>query len=310
MTSVSILLNLYLPDNKILRQILDKLEEQRVNDKIEIIVVDKKTDSETSKLINSFKRNTKKYKIKIKKVDEKLGFAASLNEGFKESKSDIVVILQQDSIPTSDLWLTNLIEPFKDEKVVATVSRVHYPDELWNRLGVFAKAIMLKEKGTITPALDEKACGYKRDVFMKVGMFNYKEFKIGGEDADMYMKLKFEGKIVYPDATIIHYHPTNLQNRLTKIKVWANGEGALIRKYGTKEPKWYIGILKAIPLLGVMGFLVSYPWKKGIALYPYYMIMSPVLHFLYVKGFWKGFIAGKQNIEDFPVYKTKLKILF
>lgn len=303
MTSISIVFNLYMPDNNILKKILDRLEEQKIDRKIEIIVVDKKTDSETKDLIKEFIKKTKKFNVKIKKVDEKLGFAASLNEGFKASKSDIVVILQQDSIPTSDLWLTNLIEPFKDKNVVATVSRVHYPDELWDRLGVFAKSIMLKEKGTITPALDEKACGYRRVIFTKVGMFNYKDFKIGGEDADMYMKLTAEGKIIYPDAEIIHYHPTNLKNRLTKIKVWANGEGALIRKYGIKEPKWYIGIFKAIPLVGIFGFLASYPWKKGINFYPYYMIMTPVLHFLYIKGFWKGYIQGVQSITDFPVYK-------
>jgi len=59
---------------------------------------------------------------------------------------------------------------------------------------------------------------------------------------------------------------------------------------------WYIGVLKAIPIFGMFVFFFTYPFKKGISLYPFYLLCVPLIHLLHVFGFWKGFLKGKETI--------------
>ena len=222
-----------------------------------------------------------------------------MNEGLKLVDSEIVIVLQQDCIPENNLWLNNLTAPFEDKNVVATISKVRFPNVLWKRLNFFAKTIMLREQGTITPLLDEKACAYRIKALKKIGFFNEKDFHTAGEDFDMYIKLKKLGKLEYPNATIIHYHPTDFRSRLAKIEQYANGFGTLVKIHRTRMPHWYVGFLKATPLIGIVAFLLSYPLKKGFNFYLSYLILMPLMHFLYFKGFWKGYLAGKQSIDVF-----------
>lgn len=300
---VSIVFNLYQPKLFLLERILNALQRQKTKFKIELIVVNKKIDSASLKYINSFKKKSRKMIIRLIKVDENLSFASSMNAGIKEVKDEVAVVLQQDCIPSDEKWLENLIEPFENNEVVATVSKVHFPKELWKPLNNFAKAIMLQEKGTITPLLDEKGCAYRLSTLKKVGFFNEKDFRTAGEDFDLYIKLKKEGAINYPSSMIIHYHPTDFGTRLNKVIQYANGFGTLVRMQGKNMPRWYIGMFKALPVLGILPFLISYPFNKGISLYFYYLAIIPFMHVNYVKGFWKGFFAGTQSVDVFKKKK-------
>lgn len=299
MKGISIVLNLYQPDKTVLKKILSSFGKQQISEPLELVIVNKKTDDEEIEIINKFSKENRKIKTNVLKVDSSLNFASSMNVGLNKSKYDKLVVIQQDCIPSSDVWLKNLTEPLDEKEIVATTSKVIYPDELWDSMSIFTKSIMLNEKGTITPGLDEKACGYKKDVFKKLGFFNEKEFKTAGEDYDLLIKLKKEGKITYPNAAIYHYHPMNFKNRVKKIKQYANGFGALFRKNGTELPKWYAGIIKSVPILGILGFILAFPYKKGISLFPLYLLLTPLLHWNYVQGFWKGFFTGKQEIDAF-----------
>ncbi len=299
MKKVSIVFNLYQPKLFLLEKILKSLENQKNEFKIEIEVVNKKIDEECLRLINSFKKRSRKMRINVFEVNENLSFASSMNAGIKKAKNDIVIVLQQDCIPLGENWLQNLVKPFEDKEIVATVSKVQFPDELWEKLDNFGKAIMLQEKGTIRPLLDEKGCAYRLTNLSNVGFFNDKDFRTAGEDFDLYIKLKKEGKIGYPDAAIIHYHPTDFKTRLEKVIQYANGFGTLVRIHGRKMPRWHVGIFKALPVLGIIPFLISYPFKKGVSLYPYYTAVIPFMHINYVKGFWKGFFAGSQSVDVF-----------
>ena len=299
MKGISIVFNLYQPDKKVLEKILESFQNQKIDSLIELVVVDKKTDDAENEMIKQFVKNAKKIKTEIIKVDSGLSFASSMNIGLKHAKYDKVVVIQQDCIPSSDEWLKNLINPLKNKNVVATTSKVIYPDELWDSMSIFTKSIMLNEKGTITPELDEKACGYNKEVFQKLGFFNENEFKTAGEDYDTYIKLKKFGIIAYPDASVYHYHPIDFKNRMKKIKQYSNGFGALFRKIGTSLPRWYSGVIKSIPFLGIIGFILAFPYRKGMSLFPIYLLLTPLLHFNYIQGFWSGFLKGKQDIDVF-----------
>lgn len=299
MKGVSIIFNLYQPDKKVLEEILKSFEKQKVDFQVELIIVDKKTDDVEKEMINKFAKKYKNIKTNIIKVNENLSFAGSMNAGLRKSYYDILVIIQQDCIPIGFTWLSNLVEPLKNKGVVATASKVTYPDKLWNSLSFFAKSIMLHEKGTITPELDEKACGYKKEAIESVGLFNETDFRTAGEDYDMYVKLKEIGKIGYPNAEVYHYHPANLSSRIKKTRQWANGFGTLFNKYGTRMPGWYKGFLKATPIIGIFFFLISFPFSKGLRFFPAYILLTPTLHIYYGLGFWSGFLRGRQEVDVF-----------
>jgi cellulose synthase/poly-beta-1,6-N-acetylglucosamine synthase-like glycosyltransferase len=268
--SVSIVIPIYKPDKKTLEEIFNALKKQKFDGKVEVI-----------------------------KVDKKRGLAESLNWGIKKSKYPIIVSLHQDCIPSDENWLRKLVEPFKDKEVILTVSKVKMPEELWNNFSLFTKALMIKEKGVISPSFDEKGCGYRKEVLIKVGLFNEKNFLTGGEDADMDIKLAGKGKIIYPECTVIHKHPTTFKTRMNKIKLTANSFGTLIRMYGLKTQGSILALIYSIPFLGALLLLLSFPFKKNILLYPFYILSVPLIHYKQITGFWEGFIKNKQTIRSY-----------
>lgn len=264
---------------------------------VSILVIAPKSNETTKKSLEILNKQKYSGKKEIIVVSEPLGLAENMNFGIRKAKYEVIVTLHHDCIPSSLSWLENLVAPLKKKEFVATCSKVKLPDEIWNNLGIFTKAMMLKERRIITPLLDEKGCAYKREALEKIGLFEGKKFKIAGEDFNTYIKLKKIGKIGYPDATVLHYHPSTLKDRVRKEGyVWGMGDGANIRINGLKMPGWQSRIMKAIPFLGLVVFAARFPFGNGLRYYPFYLVVIPAIHLLYSVGFWKGLIRGKQTI--------------
>jgi GT2 family glycosyltransferase len=267
---VSIIMPVHSPDERIMKKIDMALKGQKFNGKLEII-----------------------------KVERGLGLADSLNWGISNSKYEIVVSLHQDSIPSSENWLQELVEPIKDNNVVASVSRVELPEEFWRGFEFFGKLMSAKEVGEIIPLLDEKGCAYKKKILKGIGLFNGRDFRTSGEDFDMYIKLKKIGKIVYPkNAKVFHFHEHTFKKRIKKEIQLSEGFGALVRIYGSdKIPSGRIGFIKSIPLLGWPIFLFKFPYKKvGIIGSGVWIFLSLEINLMYSIGFWKGFIQRRQRL--------------
>jgi GT2 family glycosyltransferase len=252
-----------------------------------------------SKLVKAVKSQKYKGNVELIIVDEKKGFSTQMNIGIKKSKYNIVVMLPQDCVPADKYWLKNLIKPFENKEVIASVSKVEYPKEYWNSFNYLTKGIMIKEKGIITSTLDGKGGAYRKEILESIGLFDEDTFLFAGEDYDTYVKIKDKGTIAYPkESKIIHYHPTNFLQRLRKSRQYANGYGALTRVHGIKMKKWYVGLIKALPFFGLITYPLSYPWKKGgLVIFPAYLIASFIDHFYFIPAFWKGFIDGKQTFR-------------
>ena len=225
-----------------------------------------------------------------------MGLADSLNYGIKNAKTKVVISLHQDCVPSSNDWLKNLVEPLKNKNVVASVSKVELPREYWKKFHYLAKIFSIKEQKIITPLMDEKGCAYKKEAIEKVGFFDGKTFRTAGEDFDMYLKLKKIGKIVYPNAKIIHYHKHTFKNRLKKEAQLAEASGVLVKKYKTEIKDWYKRILISIPFIGWIFLILKFPYIRmpfgGIL----WVIFSLLVNFIYFFNFWKGFLTGRQVI--------------
>lgn len=263
---------------------------------VSIVIPIYKPDRTLNEALRSLKKQKFKGKIEIIGVERGLGLAESLNYGIKKAKHDIIISLHQDCVPSSNDWLKNLVEPLKEKEVVASVSKVELPKEIWKKFSFLARLLTAKEQRVITPLLDEKGCAYKKSALIKAGLFDLKTFRTAGEDFDMYFKLKEHGEIAYPDCKVLHYHYTDFRKRLKKESQLVEAYGCLFRIYGTKMTRWHSAIIKSIPLVGAALFILTYPYLKmgikSIAFLP----ISIVLNFIYTINFWSGFIKKKQTI--------------
>lgn len=249
-----------------------------------------------SKIDTALKSQKFNGKVEIIKVDEGLGLSDSINFGIKRTRYPIIVTLHQDCVPVNDYWLRDLTLPLGDEEVVASVSKVLMPSEIWDKFDSISKILSAKEQKLITPLMDEKGCAYRKSALKKTGLFDGKTFRTAGEDFDMYIKLKSVGEIAYPETQVTHYHYYNWKSRLKKELQLSNAFGTLVRKYGKRMPGWYIGILKAFPIIGYPLFLTSINLKKlrlnsliGIPL-------MLVVNLIYFFGFTKGFLMARQTV--------------
>ncbi len=262
-----------------------------------IIIPAYKPDKETlDKVVKSVKSQKIEGKFELIIVDKGWGFSKQMNYGIHASKYEFIIMLPQDCIPIGEDWLQNLLEPFKDKDVIATVSKVQFPETLWKDLDIFAKSLTVKEAGTITSLLDGKGSAYRKDALEKIGLFDEVTFRTAGEDFDTYVKLRKLGKISYPNSTILHVHPTNFIKRLRKDYQYANGYGALVKIHRGEMHHWYVGVAKALPLFGLAAFVAIYPLKKWAQYFLPYIVTIIPGHIFYVYGFWKGFINGKQTV--------------
>lgn len=265
--SVTIVIPAFKPDKKILEKITRSLKSQKYEGTFEVIFVDKG-----------------------------LGLSKQINWAISRSRSEVVVVLLQDCVPKGPFWLRNLLSPLSNPNVVASVSKVTLPDKIWNNSSSFTKSLIAKERGTITPLLDGKGTAYRRTSLNKVKLFDEDTFRTAGEDFDMYTKLRKMGVIAYPSAEVIHYHPTTTYQRLRKIRQYAQGYGTLVRVYGTSMLKWYASLILATPLLGLMALIINYPYRNVPKYGLHFLLISPAVHIQYIRGFWSGFLRGRQTL--------------
>ena len=222
-----------------------------MKDKTSIIIPKYKPNKEIfSKLKRYLKENAKG--IEVIEIEGTKGLANAYNEGIKKAKGDIVITIHQDCIPLEKDAIKKLMAPFENKQVVLTYSWVMEED--------------IKEKYyPFVP--DGKFTAFRKSALKKVGLFDEKTFLTGGEDVDVWLKLKKLGKMIKINTGLLHIHP-NYKGNKTLEKRNQNGSinGTLFRVWGTKNPKW----LRALVMC------LRYPASYG-------------------KNFIKAFFSGRQE---------------
>lgn len=221
--------------------------------KIEISIIIPRYKSDKI-LLNNLRKYLKENakNIEIIEIEGSQGLANAYNRGIKKSKGKIIITLHQDCIPLEKNSVKKLVAPFKNSEIVMTYSWI-FDYETKKRYFPFVP--------------DGKFTAYRKEALEKVRLFDENTFFTGGEDVDIFLKLKRIGKIEKVNTTISHIHPGYLGNK-TKEKRKQNGNinGVLFRIWGFKHPLW----LKSI-------------------------IMSIIHPFSYGKNFVSAFLSGKQT---------------
>lgn len=215
---------------------------------VEIIIPEYKPNK---KLLGELIRFLKKNKeIKITELEGMGGLAKTYNRGMKAAKSEIVITVHQDCLPLEKHAISKLLKPFEDAKTVMAYSWIL--DQETN-------------KKYFPHPPDGKFVAYRKSALKKVNYFNENTFFTGGEDVDLYLKMKKVGKIVEVDTGIVHKHIGYLGNKtIEKRKQNGSINGCLTRVWGIKNPFWWKAIIMSFRYPSTYGkyFVKAFISKK------------------------------------------------
>ncbi|WP_347707924.1 glycosyltransferase family 2 protein [Clostridium sp. C2-6-12] len=260
-------------------------------DDYEIIIVD------NNSIDGSYEYIKNKYKdIKIIRLEKNYGFSKAVNEGIKASKSDYVVLLNNDT-EVKEEWLLSLVSCIeKDTKIFSCCSKmIRYNekdriDDAGDEYTIFGWAYKCGDGASINKFTKDRevfsccagAAIYRRDIFNKIGYFD-ESFFAYMEDVDMSYRARIYGyKNVYAGrAQVYHIGSATSGSRYNIFKVRLAVRNNI---YVILKNMPFLQIIVNIPFL-VLGFFIKYLFflKKGMG-----------------KEYSQGFIEGiksKKKIE-------------
>ncbi len=279
-TPVSVIMPVYNSESTLL-EALESLRKQEYPIK-EVIILDNCSTDASIAMAEGYKKKKKKWELVLVKRDKKNSVASSLNIGANMAKSPYIVLMHSDSVLPTSKELTNLVEPFLDDpNVIATYSSVLHPEYVWLQYNFWEKCLFARVVDTEIPALLGKFDCIRKDIFIKLGGYDEKNFVEGADasDANMHFRLKKEGRVVPTSAKVVHLH--YMKGDFT-LKDWIDRRKLLARAYGRLlRTNW-----KNLMSQGLI-FLV----KPVIAV----LVFIPYFHFLGILGvLLTGFFSTKK----------------
>ena len=228
-------------------------------------------------------------------ADGNNGLAHAYNEAIKKSKADIVFLWCDDSYPEVDNFIELMVDALKKANAEVVSAETSTDKELWKSFDLPTRILTEKETITSKPDMNVKGTGYFRYAFYKYGFFDEETFRNAGEIRDLsYRWMKQGVQTTKTSLNVVHYHSENFKSRLKKEKQYGNSCGVLYRKNFT----YHRSLLKAIlPYAVLRGVITSINFKAFRTRFIYAPYINLLANIQYMRGFWKGFIAGKQNYK-------------
>lgn len=241
-----------------------KRQDYKIN---EVFVIDNHSTDNSVKILEEFKKNNKALNVKIIRRDRMYGVAASYNMGAKLAKSDYLVTFHSDaSLPTKH-ELEELIKPFtSDPDVIATAPFTLLPNWLWEKYNFWQKYTFANVAGKEVPSGNGKFDCIKRDIFLKIGGSDEVNFggqkPVGGEDGDLHVRLRKEGKVVLSKARVIHLHymgkDYSLKDVIKSKWIYARSYGRFLRMQINNLSLFTISLFLVKPILGILPFIPGF----------------------------------------------------
>lgn len=194
-----------------LMQCLDALSHQAVDKKFfEVIVVNDGGPNEIEEKFHYLKdKLTLRYFYQ-----ENKGPAAARNLGIKNARGNIILFLDDDSLPPEN-WLKTVIdvwEKFPDFDGIGGYTISEFTDSMYCRVNsdFFNWYLEQYADDTLHPFLITCNSGYKKKILGRVGNFDETYKKPSGEDRDLNIKIaKIDGKLRLDKAVVV-YHDRDL----------------------------------------------------------------------------------------------------
>ena len=205
-------------------------------DNVEVIVIDDYSSDNTPRIV-------KELPVSYYRNSSNIGLAESINKGVDLSKGNIIVVLQDDCVPKSHHWISQLVKHFKDPKVGAVTSpHVIFPNE---NVTMVEKIFMyghlrhgIEEQEVENRKISEvkffstKCDAYRRDILNELGKFRPIS-KVAGEDKDLSCRIRKAGYkiIMEPSAPVYHLYTSH---HMGLVKNWKKAI-----TYGEVVPKLF-----------------------------------------------------------------------
>jgi GT2 family glycosyltransferase/ubiquinone/menaquinone biosynthesis C-methylase UbiE len=214
----------------------------------EIIVVDDASSDETPAVLKRFAETDER--IKVLRNPENAGFIASCNRGAKEASGEVIVFLNNDTLPVQG-WLPPLLRVLRDKPGAGAVGgKLVYPDGTLQEAGgvIFSDGSgcnfgkhekapnaplynFLREVDYCSGAL----LATRRALFLELGGFDTRFQPAYYEDADYCFSLRARGYRVYyqPESVIVHFEGASSGTDITTgIKSYqAVNRGKFVEKW-------------------------------------------------------------------------------
>jgi glycosyltransferase involved in cell wall biosynthesis len=158
------------------------------------------------------------------------GPAAARNLGINKARGNIVLFLDDDSLPTRD-WLRATIEAwrkFPDFDGIGGCTLSQETDRLLCRVNtdIFNWYVRKYSFGDYCNFLSTHNAGYKKSMLSKVGLFDERFKGASGEDRDLNIKILKTGGKLRLDEKILVYHDRDLFLRSFLRKYYNYGSAA------------------------------------------------------------------------------------
>jgi GT2 family glycosyltransferase/glycosyltransferase involved in cell wall biosynthesis len=186
---------------------------------VEILIVDNASRDETGAFLGSLAEP-----YRVIRNSENRGFAAACNQGVRAASGELLLFLNNDTIPQAG-WLAALIAALERDPTIGVVgARLLYPDGTIQHAGIVLddqlvpRHAFCRRPGDYPPANVEReyqgvtgACFLvHRATFHALGGFD-ERYRNGYEDVDFCFKARWEGyRVVYaPGAVLTHFESTS-----------------------------------------------------------------------------------------------------
>jgi GT2 family glycosyltransferase len=257
---------------------LASLKKQTIKE-FEIVVVD---NGSTDQSVSFIQKNYPQ--VKIVQLDKNYGFATAINSGVKAVKTDYVAFLNNDTELDKN-WLRELMNAAeKNPAIVSFCSRLLNYD---NRRQIDGVGIRINEVGQARSIgwlendqgqYEEEmfifgatggAALFKRDIFIKVGLFDEHYFMYS-EEVDWAFRAQFLGyKSLYcPKAIIYHKHKASSGKRQDLLEYWqfTNMYMTIIKDFPTRilVRKW-----RWLKIILVYFNTIFYQFRSGFFWQPF-----------------------------------------
>lgn len=239
---------------------------------VEIIIIDNHSTDSSPAILKEYKKKNPSIPIKIIRRDKTYAVSASYNLGAKLAKGNYLVCYHSDSKLPTTLELQKLIQPFlNDPEVVASGPKTILPSTVWKTFGFWQKFVFSFLVDKKIPSGNCKFDCIKKDTYIAVGgcdeiIFGGKNL-VGGEDADLYLRLSKRGRVVNSDAEVIHLHfggsNYTLKDAIKNKARLAYAYGRVLKIRGKEFPLNRILPILIKPALAVIPFL---PFMQGIGI--------------------------------------------
>lgn len=215
---------------ELLERCVESVLEKTTYPNYELILVD--NESRESTTLDFLDKVKERQNIKILKYTKPFNFAALNNWAVKQTDAPWILFLNNDVSVIRKGWLSAMVEHIQRPEVGAVGAKLLYPNGRIQHAGVVLGVGKFKDKpygvaGHSHKYFSGRSNGYfeqinvirdysavtaacmmtKRDLFLKVGGFDEKNFTVAWNDIDYCLKLREKGyRIVYtPYAQLYHY---------------------------------------------------------------------------------------------------------